>query len=170
MRKQFKIKLLDGKEYLFAERNKEDIDFSHLQEEVRISVFERIKQYEDEKRVAKEMADDLRYVNFQKVYSEIEISAFIASHPDEITRLVYVSFKINNPAVTFEAFKKMVDAPLAKKILSDINELERGEPLPDKDCANSIGMNFEKFKALAKTQPEVYHFLKHNLKKSPEKK
>lgn len=168
-RKSIKIKLADGKQYIFAERNKEDIDISYMQEALRESVFDRLKKYQEDKRITEAMADDLRYVNFSKIFTDADINAYIASTPAEIFKLVYASFKIENKS-TLDEFIKLVDLPKAKKILNDINELERGDPLTDKECAEEMGMGLVKFKNLKKTQPETYWWLKYNVKKSLGKK
>ena len=162
--------LSDGKRYTFTERNKEDIDFGHLQEVVREATFLRIADYEKRLFITKEMADDLRYVNFQKIYNDMEISSHIASHPEELFKLVYASFKINNEKITLDEFKQLVDLKLANKLLKDINELEKGDPLSDKDCAEELGMNKQKFVDMAKNHPEIYNYLKYNVKKNPVQK
>lgn len=169
MRKQFKTKLSDGKEYIFAERNKEDVDFSHLQEATRQASFERIKNYQDKKLINEEMADALRVTEFGKVYNDMQISSYINSSNEEILKLVYSSFKVYNPEIDFEKFKQLLNVPQAKSILNDITELEKGEPMEDKECASILKMKLENFKKLAKEQPGAYQYLKYNLKKSPGK-
>lgn len=165
MRRQFKTKLADEKEYTFAERNKEDVDFSHLQEAVRQAAFDRIKNYQEKKLINEEIADALRITEFSKVYNDVQISAYINSTNEEILKLVYSSFKIYNPEIDFENFKKITPIALAKRILNDINEIEKGEPLDDKDCASILKMKVSDFKKLAKEQPDAYQYLKFNLKK-----
>lgn len=169
-RRTFKEKLLDGCTYTFTERNKEDIDFGHLQEAVRDSMYLRLQDLEKKGRINKEIADDLRYVNFAKVYNDVEVSTHIASHPEEMFKLVFASFKLNNEKVSYDDFKQIIDLKLANKLLRDISEIEKGEPLNDKDCADELGMNRQKFIDLAKTQPEAYNWLKYNVKKNPVQK
>lgn len=168
-RRTFTQVLKDGKEYVFTERNKEDIDFGYLQEACRKYTFKRIAEYEKNALINPEVANDLRYVNFNKIYNDIDISQYIASEPEELLKLVYASFKINNKE-TFDEFKKLVDLQTANSLLRSIGEIEKGDPLNDKDCADELGMAKQKFVDLAKKHPDVYNWLKYNVKKNPDRK
>lgn len=168
-RRSFTETLLNEKLYEFTERNKEDIDFGYLQESCRKHTFFRIADYEKNVLISAEVANDLRYVSFNKIFNDLEIGQFIASSPDELFKLVYASFKIKNKE-TFDEFKKLVTLEQANKLLMHISEIEKGDPLNDKDCAEELGMAKQKFVDLSKKHPEVYDWLKYNVKKNPDRR
>ena len=161
-RKTFAHPLLDGKTYTFSERNSEDVDYTHLQDKVRKDKVD--WAVENLRKIDEDLCNGIIMQQVNMVYTGEQIMIYIASNPDEIYNLVYSAFKIKNQ-LSLDEFKKLVDLPLAKKLLGMINDLEKPDELPDKDCADALGISVKKLVDWNKTQPEVYRWLKANVKK-----
>lgn len=167
-RKTFTYPLLDNNTYEFAERNREDLEFAHLQNEVRKGKMIFAKE------VIRPMSEDLFDAaimsHLNAVYSAQEIWLYIESNAEEIFKLVYASFKIKNEKISFEDFKKLVNVGLCKSLLNKLNEIEKPEESSDLDVAEVLGLPIKnKVSPLmakwAKDHPEVYGWLKQNVKK-----
>lgn len=165
--RSFLYELKDGKQYEFCERAKEDIDYSHIQGLIRK---EKIKEaYELIPKEDEGLRDAIIMQQFKTVYDMMEVSIYISSHPEEIKKLVYSSFKIKN-SLLYEEFNKRIDDALAKKLLNMITDIEKDdEGLPDDDVCKSLGINKNQLIKINKTQPHVYQWLKTNVKKKTDK-
>jgi len=127
-RKEIKVKLADGKEYLFSERNKEDVDYSVLQDKVRATRFKFLQEnIPNEERLL-----TLLMFESKRVYSESEIRLFLFSNNDELRRFAYDSFKVKNNSIPFEDFKKLLPVEDVPKVIKIINLLETDETLKKK--------------------------------------
>ena len=163
-RKTFEIELLDNKKYIFAERNREDVSFNHLQNKIRAIrtafIEENIKIPDNQlPLLMQEMA---------KVYSITELNAYLETNVDELARgVVYPSFKINNAQIEFEKFQKLVDEPLTRKLKELIYELELIDVMSDPDVCKTLQIKKELLKSWKEDQPAVYMLIKKNVKKKP---
>jgi hypothetical protein len=155
-RKTFSYELLDGKEYTFSERNREDVNFLHYQNLIRAS---RIKFISDNVQDDMDRFALLR-LEMDKVYSDVEVGIYIMSNPEEVAKLVYASFKIANPGISFEDFKKLVDEKMIKELNELISELERPEEIFDEMITSELGVTQKKLAEWAKEQPALYKWLK----------
>jgi hypothetical protein len=160
-RKTFPYVLADGKEYLFSERNREDVDYFSYQEALReynMKLIQRIVEDTDE-RIPMMMSE------MNKTYSDLQIGVFINSNNEMKLKLIYNSFKIENPSVTFEQFKELVELSSATELLKLINELERDEPAYDEDVCKELKIDKKKLLEWKKDHPEIYNAVKRELKK-----
>jgi len=164
-RKTFAYPLLDGNTYIFSERNQEDVDYSLLQDKVRKSKVDWAVQ--NLRKIDEDLCNGIIMQQVNMVYDAQQIMIYIASNPEEIIKLVYSSFKLKNTK-DYEEFKKLIDLPMGKKLLEMINDIEKTEELPDKECAEALGITVKKLIGWNKTQPEVYRWLKQNVKKNTE--
>lgn len=114
-RRNIPVKLLDGKEYLFSERNKEDSDFEALQDKLRKHTLRLIQESvtNPEERLIL-LAHELRHE-----YSIESVITHLMSSTDALLSIAFDSFKIANPGIGFEEFKKIF--PMDDlKVLSDL--------------------------------------------------
>lgn len=164
--KSFSYQLKDGKLYEFSERAKEDVDYSHIQALIRKQKIKEVYELipaEDENR-----RDMLIQDHFNRAYNLLDVSIYISSHPEEIKKLVYHSFKIKND-IPYEKFSELVDDAMAKKLLNMLTDLEKDDNgLPDEDVCKALGINKNQLVKINKTQPHVYQWLKTNVKKKKE--
>ncbi len=161
--------LLDGNTYTFSERNREDVNFTALQNKYRASRINQIKQVHN----AKEESEFAQYLIIQewgRVYYEQEVWKFVLDDPDERKKLVYASFKVANPDITYENFEKLVDAKLVDKLIKAIAELEQDDPALDDEVVKELKVNRQWFVKLKDLHPEVYWAIKSSLKKKVEQK
>lgn len=164
-RKTFVHKLLDNKEYVFSERNREDINFIYFQNQIRAERCRFINNNitDDTDRLA------LLRLEMDKIYSDVEIGLFIMGNPEELLKLVYSSFKVKNPQIPFDEFKKLVDDKLVRELNELIVDLEKPEELFDDVITAELGINQKKLAEWAKQQPRLYKWLKQvgniNIKK-----
>lgn len=161
--------LLDGNVYIFSERNREDINYTTLQNKYRASRIKQIKEIHGTKEES-EFAQYLIIQEWGRVYYEQEVWKFILDDPDERKKLVYASFRINNPDIPFEQFEKLVDAKLIDNLLKAIAELEQDDPALDDEVVKELKVKREWFIKLKELHPEVYWAIKTSLKKKVEPK
>jgi hypothetical protein len=161
-RKSFKLQLLDGKEYIFSERNMEDLNLAYLQDKIRADkvkfIQENIKN--------EDLQMPLLMQEMRAMYGAEEMAAYISSHKEEQTIMVYNSFKIENPEVSIEVFKPLVNEPLVQKLEKLIQELEKDEDINEKEIAFSLGVPEAKVISWRNEQPQVYNALKKTVKKN----
>ena len=102
-RRNIPVKLNDGKEYLFSERNKEDSDFAALQDRVRKHNMRLIQDSvtDPEERLTLLAAEMRREYSIQMVLTHI------MSDTRELLRIAYDSFKIENKGIDFNDFKEL---------------------------------------------------------------
>lgn len=164
-RKSFVYKLADGHEYIFTERNREDINYIHFQNQVRAERFRFINDNtkDDTDRLA------LLRLEMDKIYSDVEVGLYLMSNPDELVKLVYASFKISNPQIPFESFKSLVNEKIIRELNELIADLEKPEELFDDVITAELGIPQKKLAEWAKQQPRLYRWLKQvgniNIKK-----
>jgi hypothetical protein len=164
--KSFFYELKDGKQYEFCERAKEDIDYSHVQALIRKQKI--AEAYELIPKDDQALRDALIMDQFNKAYTMLDVSIYISSHPDEIKKLIYYSFKIKNNLL-YEVFAELIDDVMAKKLLNMLSELEKDDNgIPDDDVCKALGINKTQLVKINKTQPHVYQWLKTNVKKKKE--
>lgn len=156
--------ILKDKKYTFAERNKDDMDFFSMQEKVRKKRFEFIQTNvkDPDNQVA------LLMTEINKVYSNTEIGMFIGSDPEELKRICYDSFKIENPEVKFEKFIELLDEGQEQTISKMIFELEAEQQLSPEEIAKELSIDKAKLKDWKTTQPELYGFILKRIKKKGE--
>lgn len=106
-RKTIKIKLNDGKFYVFSERNKIDNDYYAIQERLREFKIDFIQN----KIKDKDNQLALLIAQMNRIYTTEEIAAYVASNKNEQRLACYNSFKIENKKISFEDFNN--------KLLSD---------------------------------------------------
>jgi len=155
-RKTFSFKLLDGKEYKFAERNREDIDFGYFQNRLRSERFKFIQEnvIDETDRLA------LLRLEVDKIYSDQEIGIFILSNLQEQLKLVYASFKVMQPEIPFDEFSKLVNQNLVNELTKLISDLEKPEEIFDDVITKELGITQSKLASWNKEQPALYKWLK----------
>lgn len=120
MRSSIPIKLNDGKEYLFSERNRSDADYYALQELLRKHNYTEIQDCIKDK----DNQLTLLLVEQKREYTNKELSIFIASNREIQRRFCYDSFKIQNPGIDFTAFFELINPEDVSRIFKLISELE----------------------------------------------
>lgn len=163
-RKTATMVLNDGREYVFSERNREDVNLTSLQNKYRASRIKQIKEIHSAKEDL-ELRDALIFQEWGRMYAESEVWKYVVDDADEKLKLVYASFKINNPAIDLDSFKKLVDNRLVDKLLIAINKLEQEDPALDDDVVRELKVDRKLFVAWKKDHPEVYWAIKNVLKK-----
>lgn len=157
MRRSFVYKLLDGKEYEFTERNREDINFMYYQNRLRADrcrfINENITDETD--RLA------LLRLEMEKIYNDVEVGLFIMSSYDEQLKLIYASFKVKNN-ISFEEFKNLVDEKIVKDLTELIRDIEKTDEIFDEIITSELGIPQKKLAEWAKQQPRLYRFLKQS--------
>lgn len=165
VRKTFTYTLLDGKEYVFSERNREDINFIYFQNQIRAERCKFIREniLDDTDRLA------LLRLEMDRIYTDIEVGYYIMSNLEELQKLIYSSFKIKNPQISFDDFKKLVDDKIIRELNELIIDLEKPEELFDDVVTGELGITQKKLSEWAKEQPKLYKWLKQvgnlNIKK-----
>jgi len=159
--------LLDGKDYTFSERNREDINYTQLQNKYRASRIKAIKETHSSKD-EQEFAQYLIIQEWGRVYYDQEVWKFILDDPEERKRLVYASFKIANADVTFDDFKKLVDEKTVDALIKAVAELEQEDPALDDEVVKELKIKREMFIKWKDTHPEVYWAVKKSIKKKVE--
>jgi hypothetical protein len=122
-RRNILIKLSDGKEYLFSERNKEDSDFQALQDCLRkhnIRIIQASVTDSEERLV-------LYMIEMKRQYTLEDTVLYISSSTAELKNVAYNSFKIENPDIPIEEFKKILPEDELNNILNIIYKLEDDE-------------------------------------------
>lgn len=159
--------LSDGKEYEFAERNREDINYTQLQNKFRAS---RIRQIQDVHKDDKEFCQYLIIQEWGRMYYEQEVWRFILDDPEEKIKLVFASFKICNPDVSIDDFRKLVTPKIIDDLLKGIGDLEQDEPALDEEVIKELKIKKEILLKWKEEHPEIYYAVKQNLKKKTEQK
>jgi hypothetical protein len=119
-RRSIPVKLLDGKEYLFSERNKEDSDFAALQDRVRKH---NMRLIQDSVTVPEERLT-LLAAEMRREYSIQMVLTHIMSSTGELLRVAFDSFKIENPGISFEEFHDIFPADDVEILSNLIIQLE----------------------------------------------
>lgn len=122
-RKTINILLNDGKEYLFSERNSEDNSYLTLQDGLRKKNLRLIQETVEDSGGR----DMLMVSEMRRIYSPDEVSMYLASNIEELIKRTFDSFKLENPGVTFEVYKTLVNETNVRSISALLNELEAGE-------------------------------------------
>jgi hypothetical protein len=129
-RKSITIKVGES-EYIFSERNREDVCFSALQERIRARKFKFIQEnVKDSENQLALLMDEMK-----KFYNKNEIALYIFSDTEELYKSAYDSFKLRQPIISFEEFKKKISEKEIMNIVELINKLEA--PEEDKKKAES---------------------------------
>lgn len=161
--------LLDGNTYTFSERNREDINYTLMQNKFRESrVKEIIRVISDPALV--ELRDGLIFNEFGKVYNSEEVFRYIEDDPEIKLNLAYASFKIKNPDKTIDQFKSLVNDEMISKLLKGINELEQEDPALDEEVCRELKIKKELLLSWKKNYPAVYWSVKKELKKKADQK
>lgn len=160
-RKTFEYKAKDGAVYKFAERNRADVSLAKLQNKIR---GERVK-FIQENIPNEEQQRVLLMAEMGRVYNFIEIDNYIQNDLDEVKKVCFDSFKINQPNVSFAEFEKYFSEDEFIQLREMIIELEFQTPFTDADVRKALKMDEEKFKKFRDEQPAIYSFAKKNLKK-----
>lgn len=161
MKRKFQYTLPNKEVFDFAERNREDSDFSRLQEGIKKNRFEFIQ---------KNVTDPdnqlpLLLAEMNKIYSPVEMGAFINGNTEEKRRICFDSFKLLNPGVGRDEFnKKFSDADIAS-IYVLLLELERPDPISDDEIVAALGITFDQLNSWKEEQPALYKMMKDNVKK-----
>ena len=154
--------LNDGKEYVFSERNREDINYNEMQNRFRAH---RIRQIKEVHADDKDFAQYLIIQEWGRLYYEQEVWKFILNDFEEKIKLVYASFKIENPSITIEEFRNLVDSKLIDELTKGISDLEQDEPIPDDEVIKELKIKKALFLKWKEEHPEVYWKVKEVLKK-----
>jgi len=168
-RKTAPYPLKDGKTYVFAERNREDINYTLLQNKYRAARIKEIKTIISDPADI-ELRDGLIFNEFSKAYVSDEVFRYIEDDPEMKLELVYASFKIKNPGIALDDFKKLVDDVIIQKLLKAINELEQEEPALDDEVIKELKIKKELFLSWKKDHPEIYWLIKKELKKKADRR
>jgi len=158
--KSFFYELLDGKQYEFSERLREDVSLYYVQALIRKDRTEQVYQ------IVKEevLRDGIILKLFETVFSDVEVWQYILGHIEEIEKLVYHSFKLKNKEISFEEFRKKTDETLVRKLFRSIVDLEKNDQgLTDDQVCTELKINKNKLIEIKKAQPHIYDFLKHNV-------
>jgi hypothetical protein len=135
-----------------------------LQNKYRASRIKAIKETHCTKEEA-QFAEYLMIQEWGRVYYEQEVWKFVLDDPEERKRLVYSSFKIANPGISFDDFKKLVDERTIDVLIKGIAELEQEDPALDDDVVKELKIKRDWFVKLKDSHPEVYWAVKKSLKK-----
>ena len=114
------IKLTDGKEYKFSERNREDKSLDIYEErlrEQRIKFIQRNVLNED-------VQLPLMLAEMNKIYTTEQLGRFLSGNKDALKQIAYDSFKIANPDIKYEAFAELLPDDMIKHVNTLISELE----------------------------------------------
>lgn len=163
-RKTAPYPLKDNKTYIFSERNREDINYTLLQNRFREARIKEIKRIIADPEMI-ELRDGLIFNEFSKVYESSEVFKYIEDDAEMKLNLVYASFKIKNPGITIEQFGQLVDDAIIQKLLKAINELEQEEPALDDEVVRELKIKRELLLSWKKDHPEIYWLIKKELKK-----
>lgn len=121
-RKSITIKVGES-EYIFSERNREDVCLSALQERIRAKKFKFIQEnVKDSENQLALLMDEMN-----KFYSKKEIALYIFSDTEELYKSAFDSFKLGQPMISFEDFKKKIPGKDLMNIVELINKLEAPE-------------------------------------------
>src|ERR1035441_5798546 len=114
-RRTIPVKLLDGKEYLFSERNREDSDFAALQDKLRTHTLRLIQENitNPEERLIL-LAQEIR-----RQYTMEAVVMHLMSSTEHLQSMAYDSFKIENGEIDFAGFKKLLPKD-SLKMLCDL--------------------------------------------------
>lgn len=161
-RRNFSFRLIDGKDYLFSERNIEDISIEGLQEKIRAKKTKFINQNVPDR-------DDrfgLLMNEMQTVYNQQQVNLFLSEDFQIQKELVYSSFKVKNPEISFSDFEKLVDAGTIRQLQKLINEIETIESVvSDSVLSKSLKVEKSIVEYWKKEFPEVYDHLRKTVKK-----
>jgi hypothetical protein len=124
MRRKIPLPLADGNEYVFTERNREDVDYAHLQDAVREH---RMKQLHKNFNEDTDLLLSLLLAEQQRVYGDVEIGIYIFSNKPELQKICFDSFKIANPGIKLEQFIPMIPHEGVDIIFEQIKILESPE-------------------------------------------
>lgn len=119
-RKTVDIKLSDGKLYVFSERNREDIDYSALAEELRRINLKIIQDSVTDK--DQQLA--LMLTEMKRVYSPVEISFLLLNKLEHQLKMAYDSFKIANEKTSIKRFEELTKGIDLPKVCLLINSIE----------------------------------------------
>ena len=119
-RKTVDIKLSDGKLYVFSERNREDIDYSALAEELRRINLKIIQDSVTDK--DQQLA--LMLTEMKRVYSPVEISFLLLNKLEHQLKMAYDSFKIANEKTSINRFEELTKGIDLPKVCLLINSIE----------------------------------------------
>lgn len=161
-RREINIELADGKEYTFSERNKEDSDFSALQDRIRKHKIKFIQENVTDP----ENQSVLMMQQINKFYDAQEVGSYLAGNKEEISRMCYDSFKIKND-LSYDQFLKLVEGKITT-VYKLLNELEKEEPLTVEEAAKEIRIKPETIKKWKDEFPQLYNeaiYLKKNKRK-----
>jgi len=156
--------LLDGKDYTFSERNREDVNYTSLQNKYREHRIKELKRLFPDP-IDLELRDSLIYNEFGKMYIKEEVFAFVEDDADSRLNLVYSSFKVKNPQISLEQFKLLVDDAMVVKLLKCIIELEQDDPALDDEVCRELKIKKNLLLEWKKEHPEIYWLVKIELKK-----
>ncbi|OGU58309.1 MAG: hypothetical protein A2V66_03720 [Ignavibacteria bacterium RBG_13_36_8] len=163
-RKTISLKLADGKEYVFSERDKCDSDYFYYQD--------RVRKHKTDFVAANIKDQDERLVLFTQIinhnYTNRDVEFYINSQPDELKLICYNSFKIANPEVSYEEFLKILPEGFEKELSRLVTELELIELADDADIISELGIDKKVLNKWKKKQPGLYGFLTRNIKKKAE--
>lgn len=171
-RRTFVFVLNDGKEYTFAERNREDINYTAMQNKFRKMRINNLYDIYSERTSPSdiEMRDALIFQESGRLYDEREVWIAVMDDYEERSKLAYASFKIINSEVDFDGFKKLIDSLLLNKLLKMIVEIEKEDPALDVDVCSELKITQKQLMNWKKEYPEVYWNIKSVLKKKAEQK
>lgn len=161
--------LNDGKEYAFSERNREDINFTELQNKYRAFKVKQIYKLMSELG-NEELRDALILEEWRKQYSPQEVMVFVNDDADERLKLAFASFRIANPEINIETFKTLIDESILSKILKGIDLIEQDDPALDTEVCKELKLDKKLFIKWKKDHPEVYYAIKKALKKKVDQK
>ena len=119
-RKTVDIKLSDGKLYVFSERNREDIDYSALADELRRINLKIIQDSVTDK--DQQLA--LMLTEMKRVYSPAEISFLLLNKLEHQLKMAYDSFKIANEKTSINRFEELTKGIDLPKVCLLINTIE----------------------------------------------
>ncbi len=119
-RKTVDIKLGDGKLYVFSERNREDIDYSALAEELRRINLKIIQDSVTDK----EQQLALMLTEMKRIYTPAEISFLLLNKSEHQLKMSYDSFKIANEKTSIERFSELTKEVDLPRICLMINAIE----------------------------------------------
>lgn len=120
LRRSIKIKLKDGNEYSFSERNKEDVDYVKIQDRIRTKKAEWINAtYNDE-----DQRNMLLIAITTMIFPPEVMSYYMMNDMSLLKEIAFDSFKIANKGITIEQFNNLIDSNQILEIHKIINELE----------------------------------------------
>ena len=163
-RKTAPYPLKDNKTYIFSERNREDVNYTALQNKYREHRINELRRLFPNP-IDLELRDGLIYNEFGKMYVQSEVLAFVEDDAESRLHLVYSSFKVKNPQISLEQFKTLVDDTLIVKLLKCIIELEQDDPALDDEVCRELKIKKEVLLNWKKEHPEIYWTVKVELKK-----